>query len=181
MIVDLVRSCYRTKMSFFPSRPDLLTTVQWYFCRPGALPLPFPTRFNSSNWTEQKQYWPGTGEVLGQPRPWSRGQPPASYLGNQFAGTEEQFRNGCEYPVSPVLERLNNSLPVILKPMPGGFFINGLAGYSKAKSSTILADGEYAPRPFDRIPAAAGDRAQQLAQALVVGEAQHRLFVGQRR
>ena len=37
-----------------------------------------------------------------------------------------------------------------------------------------------APHPPDWIPAAAGNRAQQLAQTLVVGEAQHRLIVLER-
>jgi len=62
-------------MQFFdPPGPEI--PVTWYFCAETAKTLPFKTRFGSGNWASDRLVWPGPGEVLDAPRPWSDGQPP---------------------------------------------------------------------------------------------------------
>jgi hypothetical protein len=75
MIVDMLRSCYSTEMSFFVDDP-ITIPVQWYFCDEDALPFPGYNRFGSGNWASSRDSWPGIGEVLGAPRPWNNGLMP---------------------------------------------------------------------------------------------------------
>jgi hypothetical protein len=109
-VVDLLRSCYTTKMSFFPNRPDLLTPVRWFFTDPGAAVLPFPTKFASGNWAEQKWTWPGVGEVLPRDRRWKNGANFDGEPGLVWCGTPEQFFNGDTYPPPP-FPRTSNGAP----------------------------------------------------------------------
>lgn len=50
--------------------------VTWWFCEDKAKVYPGYTRFASGNWASDKFGWPGPGEILGAPRPWSDGEPP---------------------------------------------------------------------------------------------------------
>jgi hypothetical protein len=97
MAVDLLRSCYRTKMRFF-SDSDIETEVVWYFTEPGAQVLPFYTRFASGNWATERVEWPGVGEVLFAPRPYSKGENPGRYFGERYCGSPQHFAAGQPLP-----------------------------------------------------------------------------------
>jgi len=141
--MDLIRSAYRTKMRFYPDRPDIQTPVRWYFTLPGAKPFPGFTVFGSFNWMESKNAWPLLGEVIGAPRPWSNGQAPGGQTGTSFVGTLDNFVNGVPYPFPFLLPRLLNGVPVSLKPQPGGVFLTGSAGMSKVATRTLLPSGGF--------------------------------------
>jgi hypothetical protein len=53
---------------------DPAVSVQWYRAKKGATPLPFPTRFFSTNWQERASFSDGIGEQPGN-RPWVRSDP----------------------------------------------------------------------------------------------------------
>lgn len=92
--VDLLRSCYSTQMSFYVDDP-VPTPVTWRFCAPGTKFLPFPTRFASGNWSNDRENWPGPGEILGAPRPWFNGGNPLGLPDGPLpCGTADQFLNG---------------------------------------------------------------------------------------
>jgi hypothetical protein len=99
MIVDLVRSCYRSQMLFDPNS-NLTTPVVWYPCAAGAKPLPFPTAFCSSIWYTGAEL---LNTVLGEiptTRKYARMQfgIPAS---EKPCGTPEQFLEGEPVPPPP--------------------------------------------------------------------------------
>jgi hypothetical protein len=94
MVVDSLRSCYKTKCRFFKDS-DIESTIVYYFCRPGAPALPFTTRFASGVWAYEKGGWPGPGEVQGATREYYNGKPPQDADRFSFCGTAEQFREGA--------------------------------------------------------------------------------------
>lgn len=97
--VDYLRSCYSTQFRFFSDRLDVLSDVAWYFCEPGAKPLPFPTIFGSNQWCNfQKEPTPILGEVIGAPRPWRDGSPPPLALTGLPCGTAADFAAGNPSP-----------------------------------------------------------------------------------
>jgi hypothetical protein len=138
MAVDMLRSCYSTRMRFFRNRPDVTTLVHWFFCEPDAGILPFPTVFNSGNWWSDKTIDSPLGEVRGDPRPWRNGQPPAPYEGVQPCGTAEEFFRGTADPPVPPIERLANGMPVCCAPEVGGLLYEG--------SSEVLIQAEQQVR-----------------------------------
>lgn len=142
MVMDLVRSCYSTDMRFFPNRPDIVTRVRWFFTLPGAKDFPGHTRFGSGIWTDDKQNWPGLGEVLGAPRPWNNGQAPLGYTGEFFLGNLEDFVSGTPWPKFAPLALLRNKVPVLAKPMPGGVFLLGTGAMAKRRKAVIVGDGQ---------------------------------------
>ena len=79
--VDVVRSCYETKMRFWQDSPRSVK-VRWYFVPPGTPTLGFPSVFGSLNWENEETPRDSPGEVLGAPRPWSNGE----YCGPLSAG-----------------------------------------------------------------------------------------------
>lgn len=76
MGIDLLRSCYSTKMQVFDP-PGEEIDVQWWFCDDKAKLFPDYTRFASGNWASDRHGWTGTGEVEGAPREWADGEPPS--------------------------------------------------------------------------------------------------------
>jgi len=70
MGVDLLRSCYSTRMRLFRDSTEE-TDIVWYKCEPGVKPLPFHTVFASRNWNAPDKDWIGLGEVPGAPRAWT--------------------------------------------------------------------------------------------------------------
>lgn len=127
MAVDLLRSCYSTKMRFFSERPDVETLVHWYFCEPGAKILPYRTVFNSGNWWSDKNPDITLGEIPGSPRPWRNGQPPAPYAGQAPCGTDREFLFGVPNPPVPPIEQLPNGMPVFAAPETAGLLYFGTA------------------------------------------------------
>jgi hypothetical protein len=102
MAVDVLRSCYRSKMRVDPSRPDLLVEFEWFFTPPGAKIFPFPTAFSSRNYTETNEHADLTlGEVEITKR-WVRGDPPAAVPGTFFCGDPSSFVNGADLVNGPL-------------------------------------------------------------------------------
>ena len=60
-VVDVLRSCYRSEMNFFT---DTVTpvAVKWFFVKPGARELPFPTAFASHIWDNEFSWNQSLGE-----------------------------------------------------------------------------------------------------------------------
>jgi hypothetical protein len=110
LIVDCLRSCYSTKVRFFPNDPTQ-TDVIWYFVPEDRPFLPFASAFASRNYDDERTDWPdgkqqppagdGTevGEVLGAPRPWRDGSDPIHYPGTHVLGTAQQFAKGIDPPL----------------------------------------------------------------------------------
>jgi len=104
MVVDFIRSGYRTTMRFFADS-DLEIPVRWYRCQPGALPFPGYNRFASGNNsspapTDERfspALWQGVGEVGGAPREYSKEPAPLWATGQKFCGTLEEFAGGCVF------------------------------------------------------------------------------------
>jgi hypothetical protein len=94
-VMDVLRSCYSTKMRFTNGGPEY--DVQWYFCPPGA--KVFSGRHSYASLNYQTGRWPTSdtsiGEVVGALRPWRNGSLPAPYDGQRIGGTAGWFSSGC--------------------------------------------------------------------------------------
>lgn len=123
--MDLLRSCYSTKMRFFRDHPEIETLVHWYFCEPDAKVFPYRTVFNSGNWWSDKTQDGALGEIAGAARPWRNGQPPAPYDGQDFCGSPDMFLNGVGSPPVPPIERLANGMPTCCGHDDGGLLYSG--------------------------------------------------------
>lgn len=99
--MDLVRSCYTTKMRFFTDN-DLGIPVKWFFAEPDAKVFPAHHLFGSGNWASDKFGWNGPGEVLGAPRKWSNGANPGGLVGDHFCGPLTGFTEGTKFPGIPL-------------------------------------------------------------------------------
>lgn len=109
-------------MRFWPDGPGIL--VRWYFCEPNAKPLPFPTTFNSRNWTKGDKPWPEIGEIEGSPRTYDKGSPPAGGPSYQIVGDATNWREGFGLPAPPV--PTNPDCEVVPPmPIPGGLEVGG--------------------------------------------------------
>jgi hypothetical protein len=102
--VSRIRSCYTTEMRFFPDRPDVLTTVDWYFTddtaatgNPGIAWIGTPNVFNSRNWYKGTINWPMLGEVEGSPRTWRDGSFPVAMNGGGRVGEPDVWDNGVPF------------------------------------------------------------------------------------
>lgn len=93
MGMDLLRSCYKTQMSFFNDDPTPCD-VTWFFCQEGAPPFPYYHRFASANWNSDKDPYLGLGEVYGAPRIYSKLPIPVELDGNHFCGPLEVYTDG---------------------------------------------------------------------------------------
>lgn len=103
--MDLVRSCYRSKMRLFSDRPDVEVEGQWYFAKSDAKYLPFPHVFTSQNWDPSTaDIDPSVGEVLGR-RAWVPGRLPGGQDGQHFCGDASAWQNGV-----PIADR---GLPIV--------------------------------------------------------------------
>jgi hypothetical protein len=101
MGMDLLRSCYSTKMRFFLDS-DVEVPVRWFFCDDKAKIFPAHHLFGSGNWAKEKTGWPGPGEVEGEPRPWSPGAIVAGFKGQHFCGPLAGFTEGTNFPGIPL-------------------------------------------------------------------------------
>ncbi len=79
--MDLLRSCYDTKMRFYSAEPGTLTDVKWYFAPHGAKILPFRHRFGSLNWAPRRDLPTTLGENKSSPRPYSKGADTTGFAG----------------------------------------------------------------------------------------------------
>lgn len=106
MVMDLLRSCYSTKMRFFADS-DQEIDVRWFWADEDAQIFPEHTRFGSGNWADEPFHWNGAGEVLGAPRPWNDGAPIDGLVGDHYCGPLATYQNGGTFPGVP-LEGLAN-------------------------------------------------------------------------
>ena len=91
----MLRSCYSTDIRFYRDS-DITNRVTWYFTdRTDWLPY---TLFASGNWARERIIWPGQGEVLGAPRPWSNGANPGNVdMGSPGCGSADQWGGLIDY------------------------------------------------------------------------------------
>jgi hypothetical protein len=102
MGMDVLRSCYRTRMRFDPSQPTKSSPVTWYFCPAGALPLPVAHSFGSINWYGGSGLPDAPiGELQSSPRPWSNGATPAEATGLVCPVDQSLFLTGAPYLTTP--------------------------------------------------------------------------------
>lgn len=93
--MDVLRSCYTTKMRFYNGGPEV--DVAWYFAPPGAILFAKEHNFGSLNYSKGEWDVSDTtiGEVVGAARTWRNGSLPAPYDGGRIAGTTGEFTSGC--------------------------------------------------------------------------------------
>lgn len=127
MAVDVLRSCYRSRMRFDRNRPDLLVEVEWYFSPPGAKVCPYPTAFGSRNYTDVKELPDlSLGEVEVTTR-WVSGLCPPAVTGQFFCGDPAAAAVGVDLTGGP-LEPLDpfDGVPLCCRggvPFTGGFIV----------------------------------------------------------
>ena len=98
--MDLLRSCYSTKMRLVKDDPRTVD-ITWYWCEPGAQPGPY-TIFASGNYSEIPDMpWTGPGEVKHAPRAWYDGKNIWGNAGQHVCGTAAQFANGLDHWPTP--------------------------------------------------------------------------------
>jgi hypothetical protein len=100
--MDLIRSCYRTKMRLQDGSDPV--SVTWMFADKNADFIGVPTPFGSANWNlgEELRFDAYLGEQSGT-RPWSNGQRDAGLVGKRLCFPVDYFRNGT--PAGEVIEK----------------------------------------------------------------------------
>jgi len=102
MGMDLMRSCYKSKMRPYLDRPDVEIAGEWQFCLPGAKPLPFPHRFGSQIWDWHNTYCnPAIGEATGFDG-YASAAVNAKLTGEKFCGREEYLRFGSPFDAARI-------------------------------------------------------------------------------
>lgn len=93
--MEVLESCYKSKMRLFRDRPDVLVAGRWYWCPPGAVAVPFLHRFGSMHFDYNDFDLPAdqVGEVEVIPGRTS-GIPNARYTGQRWCGGEEVWTQG---------------------------------------------------------------------------------------
>lgn len=71
--MDMLRSCYRTKMKLFRDSAEMYW-VRWYWAPPGAETYPHYHKFASLNWSEGERKSPYIGEEDRTNRVWDNGK-----------------------------------------------------------------------------------------------------------
>jgi hypothetical protein len=95
--MDLLRSCYKSKMRLYRDRPDILVEGQWRFCLPDAEPVPFPHSFGSHTQDpEGFDYDPALGETQERGQ-WVRGGTDGRLKGKRVCGKAEVWLNGIDF------------------------------------------------------------------------------------
>lgn len=101
--MDMLRSCYKTKMRFTPGGTPV--DIKWFFCSLPATVYPGPSPFRSLHWEGDWHLAEddgGLGEIPGEPRVYSRGTLPIGALTEVPLGTAEQFREGQSADATPL-------------------------------------------------------------------------------
>jgi len=92
--MDLLRSCYRSKMRLFRDRLDVLVDGSWHWCGPLAKPVPFPHSFTSQQWRDDPGAWDdGLGEASGRGE-WVPGTTDPRLCGLGVCGDADHWLNG---------------------------------------------------------------------------------------
>jgi len=94
MVVDHLRSCYRTTMNFYRDGFNAVP-IRWFFAAPGAMTFPGVNLFVSNNWWKNRgQIWPHVGEVEGAARTYDKGSNGNQKMGVKFCGELEWYQYG---------------------------------------------------------------------------------------
>lgn len=91
--MDYLRSCYSTKAVFVAGGHE--STIRWYWAPDDAKLFLEHTRFGSLNWSKGSSATNQIGEVIGRPRPYSKGETPACATGSSVWGDPRWFRDGA--------------------------------------------------------------------------------------
>lgn len=130
--MDHLQRCYSCDMRI-SLNPEIIARVRWYFCPPGALPLPTNHFGGSKVWESNAREYPhaGLGEVS-LDRVWDSGVAPVGVTGQQTETPLEWFRSGVPAEVAMAGPYPNGlcSLP------PGAWW------HLRAADIPILAEGE---------------------------------------
>lgn len=101
MIVDVLRTCYAGRMRPGPGCPPF--GARWYFTKPGAKFLPFPSCFGSAIYRERKDpLYTGVGEQGMRHWPQVGGRVEPRGAGQSYTGTPALFLNGWPDGTCPV-------------------------------------------------------------------------------
>ena len=145
-----------------PRKGGFPLKVRWYFCRPEAKLLPFPTAFCSANWDAEPEWNPTVGELHHfHHQPWSNGRRPLSAFGVTYCGTPLQFAEGVQKYCPTTVDFFG--LPRCCGPniAGGAFVLNGLSPASSA--------GAIVLSPSRALPPAIGRFALSPVQGLLPG------------
>jgi len=95
--MDMLRSCYASKMRLFPDRPEIETEGAWHWCPPGAKTVPYPSPFRASVWDWENLVW--AEDALGETerQGYSKGLRDSRLTGQEPCGPEEHWRRGTPY------------------------------------------------------------------------------------
>ena len=147
MIMDYLRTCYRSKMRLFRDRPDIETIGRWMFCPPGAKPLPFAHPFASQVWDpDREKLDPLVGEVPGYLGN-TDGFASERYLGQNYCGTVYDWQNGSLFAQQGTPKVDDDDIPRCCKKAPkgaGGIDLGGDAvfvGYEAVDVGFDIAPG----------------------------------------
>jgi hypothetical protein len=103
-------------MAFYPDRPDVTVRVRWFFVEEGSPLLPFPTVFNSKNWSDDGDIASPLGEVPSSIREWSDGAPPWIFWADRPCGQAQRFLEGQSYATREDFSPLNWGIPPCCAP-----------------------------------------------------------------
>lgn len=98
--MDLLRSCYSTKMQVTPDPADVVD-VDWFFTDADA--LPFTHTFGSDVWNDDHCGYVGVGEVYLAPRVYRRGTRVGDGAGTASCNTAQEWLEGLAGPGSPAV------------------------------------------------------------------------------
>ena len=117
--VDLLRSCYCTKVRFYNGDPTT-DDLEWHFTDPHYPVLTTPSRINSLNWvdaTERVDHPEFAGEVPGT-RKYSKGMRNVGLRATTYCGgVADWIGNGVRPPTPPVLDAFG--VPQCCGQLPG--------------------------------------------------------------
>lgn len=135
--MDLVRSCYRTRMRFWRGS-DRTVAVRWFFTPPGAKLYQGYNRFASLNWENRPWRDTGLGEDPAARRTYDRGRPNRFLRGDRVCGTPAMFAEGLDpdavYPPEP---RDQGGIPACCGYRWGGVYVTGRARVTATWGGTL--------------------------------------------
>lgn len=138
--MDVLRSCYSTRMRFDPAAPGTSSRVDWYFCPPAAKVFPSAHSFGSLNWYRGSGLPDAPlGELQAAPRPWRNGSRPSEAAGLKVCEGVDKFLTGEPYLVTPRAE-YPDGFPRCCNAVDTGVFLD--AG---AAASGYLCQGNPIP------------------------------------
>lgn len=115
--MDVLRSCYASKMRIFPDRPDIEVEGEWRWCPPDAKVIPYGIPWSSCNWDEATHAF--ADEQLGEIArgEYSKGILSPRLNGQHFCGTQDEWENGTPYNERGKVPVDVDNVPLCCKPI----------------------------------------------------------------